>query len=157
MKKAVSIKLFILLFILITNFATLLKGTSANNADGKQFKGEIVGVHAKARFEELTSGEIKNLAYGGKLAILLEDGKKVDATCPEKFLSDLKGCPEFKVKEIHGGLVASVTIKLEEKQKVLLIRKQSDEWEVKKILKEFGNKKKEFCAGTPTPSPQWKT
>ena len=104
-------------------------------ADDKQFKGEIVGIHAKASLEELTTGKIKNLAYGGKLSVMLDDGQKVDVTCPEDLLSDLKGCPKFNTTEIHGGFVASITIDLKEKQKVLLIRNQSNEWKVAKILK----------------------
>ena len=109
--------------------------SSSNYADDKQFKGEVVGIHAKALLEELSTGKIENLAYGGKLAVMLDDGQKVDVACPEDLLSDLKGCPKFNTKEINGGFVASITIDLKEKQKVLLICNQSNEWEVAKILK----------------------
>jgi hypothetical protein len=108
---------------------------SASFADDKQFEGEIVGVHANARLEDLTTGNVKNIAYGGKLEVLLQDGQEVDATCPEELLSELKGAPKFNTKEIHGGVVAGITLNMKEKQKVLLIREKSNEWRVVKILK----------------------
>jgi hypothetical protein len=119
----------IIAIVIATAFA------SSNYADDKQFKGEIVGIHAKALLEELRTGKIENLAYDGKLAVMLDDGQKVGVKCPEDLLSDLRGCPEFSTKEIHGGFVASITIDMKEKQKVLLIRNQTNEWEVAEILK----------------------
>lgn len=108
---------------------------STSFADDKQFKGEIVGVHAKVRLVDFTSGDFKNIAYGGKLKVLLQDGQKVDAKCAEEFLSEVKGAPEFNTKKIHDVAIASITINVKEKQKVLLIREKSNEWEVAKILK----------------------
>jgi len=95
-------------------------------------RGEIVGIHANAAFEDL--GSFKNLAYGGKLAVLLPDGKKVEAKCPEQLIADVKGCPNSNAKEIHAGLVTNITIVLIEKQQVLLSRK-ANEWDVVKVLK----------------------
>ena len=108
--------------------------TSFIYADDKQFIGEIIGIHAKAPLNDLIAGKIKYLSYGGKLKVMLDNGQKVDVTYPEDRLSDLMIGTKFNAKEI-GGVVASITIDVKEKQKVLLIRNLSNEWEVAKILK----------------------
>jgi len=105
--------------------------------DRNHSKAEIVGIAARAGLDEITSGNLKDLAYGGELAVQLPDGKRVLAACPRELLSQVKGCPQFSTEEAHSGIgiVASITIGLKEKQKALLVRKQPDQWEVAEVLK----------------------
>ena len=125
----------VLIGIFVIAFSIIFAFSVAMHADEKKIIGEVVNVNAKARLEEMTTGNIENLAYGGKLGVLLQDGQKVDAKCSEDLLSELKGCPKFNTKEINGGFVASIAIDMKEEQKVMLIRSQSNEFEVLKILK----------------------
>lgn len=123
--------------IVCLTIVLLIASTMVGYAEPKQeqVEGEIVGIAAKARLDELTSGDIKNMAFAGKLSVLLPDGKKVDANCNETYLKDVKGCPKFNKKEIRGGFIATITVSLKEHQKVMLVRNQSNGWNVAKILK----------------------
>jgi hypothetical protein len=116
----------------LTLAVLLLAGCSGAPA-GQQ--GEIIGITTQISFEEAQSGEIKNMAYAGTVVVLLPDNEEVIANCPEEFLSNIPGVPVFNVDQISGGFVATITVKLEEHQNVLLVRNEADEWEVTKVLK----------------------
>ncbi len=100
----------------------------------KEFKGEIVGVHTRASVAGLSDGSVQELAYDGKLAIVLPDGQKIDVACPESLLSTVRGLPQFSATPPHGGIIAVVVIEVKEKQQVVLVRNKSNQWMLSKIL-----------------------
>ena len=97
------------------------------------YQAEIVGVAALASLDDLADGEIDNLVYDGSLVVLL-DGEEVEAICPEELLPDVAGCPTFDADQVSGGLVASISIALDEGQEARLVPNADDEWEVIEIL-----------------------
>lgn len=109
----------------------LLTGCGGGSA-GQE--GELIGIGAEIAMEEAQSGEIENIAYTGTVLAILPDGEEVTANCPENLVSDIKGAPAFNVDEISEGLVAAITVNLEEGQKVLLDQNEVGEWEVTEVL-----------------------
>ena len=111
--------------------------------DGQQ--GEIIGVKAQAPLEEVQSGKIKNLEYVGTIEVLLPDDIVVTANCNEELLSVITeatvfndGQFTFAINDIvfsGPGYVATITIKLEDSQNAMIVRKEADEWEVTEVLK----------------------
>jgi hypothetical protein len=117
-------------FVVLAVLTLLL---SACGARVKGQRGEIIGVTAQVSLDEASSGKIENMAYAGSLVLLL-DGEEVTASCPKELLSDVRGCPTFNADQISGGFVASIVVSLKENQEALLVRNESDEWEVIEIL-----------------------
>ena len=105
------------------------------NSQLKQVKGEIVGVLAKVALNELTTGNIKTMAYSGEIVVMLPDSEEVNVICTKDLLSNVKGCPIFNSNNISGGIVATITVGLKEHQEIQIVRNKSDNWEVEKILK----------------------
>ena len=102
----------------------------------KGIRGEIIGIEARVPLAEAQSGQFKSGAYTGNLVVLLPDGEKITAKYSKDLLSDIKGCPKFNTDQLKGGgFVATITIQLKEHQEVLLVRNQSDQWEVSKVIK----------------------
>lgn len=101
-------------------------------------RGEIVGVEAKARFEEMVGGEIKSMSFAGNLVVLLPDGEQVVASCPEEFIPSVAGAPEFTETDVVGGFVATITVKLDQHQEVLLVQDTPDSWRVAEVLPPSG-------------------
>jgi hypothetical protein len=101
---------------------------------GGGVRGEIVGVGANVSLADLTSGNIKNAYYSGTITVLLEKDKKVTAKCPKELLANIKGCPKLDSGEA-GGTSAMIDLTMKEHQKVVLVQKEKDKWEVSEIIK----------------------
>ncbi|MGB3716272.1 MAG: hypothetical protein WA996_17765 [Candidatus Promineifilaceae bacterium] len=123
----------VLSVVLADPFDWKLLGFLSGGAPSGQ-QGEIIGITAQIPFEEAQSGEINNMAYNGTVVVLLPDDEVVTANCAEEFLPDIASAPVFNVEQVSGGFVATITIKLEEHQNVLLDRNEAGEWEVTEVL-----------------------
>ncbi|MCK5054419.1 MAG: hypothetical protein KAR65_09075 [Anaerolineales bacterium] len=85
------------------------------------------------------------MSYVGTINVRLPDEGVVTANCSEEFWSEIQEALEFSEGQftfsisqtvfISGGFVSTITITLEETQKVLLVRNEADTWEVAQVLK----------------------
>jgi len=131
----------------LTLAVLLLTGCGGAPADQQ---GEIVGITAKIPFQEVQSGNHRNMEYIGTIKVLLPDEGVVIANCNEEFLSDIAEALVFiddqftyQLQESvfsfsDGGFIATITINLdnlEEPQYVLLALNEDDVWEVTEVIK----------------------
>jgi hypothetical protein len=123
---------FILQLIIIIFCLSLFACGGGSDND---VQGEIIGIKAQASMDELQSGDIKNLAYAGNLTVLLPDGETITVAYPKELLSEIEGCPQFNTDQIKGGFVATIDIKLDDHQEVIVFLNQNEEWEVKQVIK----------------------
>lgn len=113
-------------------------------------QGEIIGITAKVPFEEVQSGQLRNLSYVGTIDVLLPDEGVVIANCSEEYLLDITEAFVFIDDQFSytlgesvfsfsdGGFIATISINLDnlkEPQSVVLARNEVDEWEVIEVLK----------------------
>ena len=104
-------------------------------------EGEIIGISAQIPLSEAQSERgIENMAYMGTLSVRLPDGTEVEAACDEELIAAVEGSPTMNKTEAEmsdlGGFIASVTVKLEAGQGVMMVADSLDGWRVVEILQE---------------------
>jgi hypothetical protein len=112
-------------------FAMLLFVACGGESSGE--RGEIIGITAQTDFAEAQTGEIEHLVYAGTVVVLLPDLGEVIATCTTECLADVGAAPDFDPEPVAGGMVATITINLDEPLEAWVAESGNGEWEVTEI------------------------
>ncbi len=127
-------------FVIVVIFFLQLLAACVPNGKQAEVQGEIALIIAKVPFGDI-GPDFERLALTGTIWVELPDDVVGSVNCPVELLSEIKIPQNFEylvdqlnIDPLHGTLIADILIKLEENQRVLLVKNNTEEWEVVKFL-----------------------